>query len=679
VAVSLYRYSRWDGSQQLPPFDADDVLDALSEDVLADGDIRRALQRLMQRGMRGMRGGDVPGLRRIVDRLRQRRQEELERSNLDGVLDDLADRLDGIVEQERSGIEQRLQAAEQSSLDAPPGEAQDRARMAEQVLRRAAQQRRDRLDALGPGLAERLHGLRDYEFMDPAARDAFNALTDELRQQLMQTYFQGLKEGVAGLTPEDLDGVRQMVRDLNSLLEKHASGADTRADFEAFMAQHGQYFPPGIANVDELIDHLHRQASQMASLLNSMSPQMREELQQLMDDLLRDDRLRWDMARLAGNLQGLRPDQPFGEPYPFSGDEPMGLVDALSAIDRQQQFDAMEQELLGARDPDALDHLDADQLRQLAGEDAEEDLERLRELTRALEEAGYLERDGGRLELTPRAARRMGMRALTEIFSRLRRESLGGHPLPSAGGSGEPTDETKAYEHGDPFVLDLNRTLFNAMARSGPGTPLQLAPDDFEVRRSEEATVSSTVLLLDMSRSMLLRGCSTAAKRVAMALHTLIHTRYPRDRLYVVGFAYYARQIKPEAIATLSPYEFEYGTNLQHALMIARQLLGRRSGGNKEIVVITDGEPTAHIANGQVEFAYPPTIHTMQSTLREVGRATKEGIVINTFMLERSRYLSEFVDLMSRINRGRAFYVEPEHLGEYVLVDYVAKKRRRVA
>jgi uncharacterized protein with von Willebrand factor type A (vWA) domain len=677
--MGLYRYSRWDGSQQLPPFDADDVLDALADDVLAEGDVRRALQRLMQRGLRGTRGGDLPGLRRIVDRLRERRQNELQQSHLEGVLDELAERVQAIVDQERTGIDQRVADAERSALDAPPGEAQEQARMAEQVLQRAAQQRRDRLDALPPDLAGQLHALRDYEFMDSGARDAFNQLTDELRQQLLETYFQGLKEGVAGISPEDLDGVRDMVRDLNALLEKHASGADTRADFDAFMARHGQYFPPGISNVDQLIDHLHRQASQMASLLSSLSPQMRAELQQMMDDLLRDDRLRWDMARLAGTLQSLRPDQPFGEPYPFSGDEPMGLVDALAAIDRQQQYDALEQELLDARDPDALERLDADLLRQLAGEEAQDDLERLRELTRALEEAGYLERDGGRLELTPRAARKLGMRALSDIFSRLRRESLGGHPLPSAGGGGEPTDETKRFEHGDAFAVDLNRTLFNAMARGGPGTPVRLAPDDFEVRRTEETTVSSTVLLLDMSRSMLLRGCSTAAKRVAMALHTLIHTKYPRDRLYVVGFAYYARQIKPEAIATLSPYEFEYGTNLQHALMIARQLLGRRSGGNKEIVVITDGEPTAHIANGQVEFAYPPTIRTMQSTLREVGRATKEGIVINTFMLERSRYLSEFVDLMSRINRGRAFYVEPEHLGEYVLVDYVSRKRKRVA
>jgi uncharacterized protein with von Willebrand factor type A (vWA) domain len=677
--MSTIRYSRWDGSQQLPPFDADDVLEALSDDLLAEGDVRRALQRLMQRGMRGTRGGDVQGLRRIADRLREARQAELERAHLDGVLDGLAERLSAIVDQERAGIERRLRDAERAALDAAPGPQQDQARMAEQVLRRAAQQRRDRLDALPPDLAGRLHGLRDYEFMDPAARDAFNALTDELRQQLLQTYFQGLKEGVAGLTPDDLDGVREMVRDLNALLEKHASGADTRADFESFMARHGRYFPPGIGNVDELIDHLHRQASQMASLLAGMSPQMRDELGRLMDDLLRDDRLRWDMARLAGNLQALRPELPFGEPYPFSGDEPMGLVDALAAIDRQQQYDELAEQLLGVRDPASLERLDRELLRDLGGDEAADELDRLREISRALEEAGYLESDGGRLELTPRAARKLGMRALTDIFSRLRRESLGGHPLPTAGGGGEPTDETKAYEHGDPFALDLNRTLFNAMARGGPGTPVRLAPGDFEIRRSEETTVSSTVLLLDMSRSMLLRGCSTAAKRVAMALHTLIHTKYPRDRLYVVGFAYYARQIKPEAIATLSPYEFEYGTNLQHALMIARQLLGRRAGGNKEIVVITDGEPTAHIANGQVEFAYPPTIRTMQSTLREVGRATREGIVINTFMLERSRYLSDFVDLMSRINRGRAFYVEPERLGEYVLVDYVSKKTKRVA
>jgi uncharacterized protein with von Willebrand factor type A (vWA) domain len=677
--VTTIRYSRWDGSQQLPPFDADDVLDAISDDVLAEGDVRRALQRLMQRGLRGTRGGDIPGLRRIMERLRARRAEELSRSNLDSVVEDLNRRLDEILDQERSGIDRRTREAEQRALDAPPGPDQDAARTAEQVMRRTARQREYRLDSLPRSPAGRINGLREYEFMDDAARDAFNELTDELRQQMLQTTFQGLKEGVEKITPEDLAGVRDMVRDLNALLEKHATGADTTDDFNAFMAKHGRYFPPGIENTDALIEHLHRQASQMASLLNSLSPQMRDELRELMDDLLRDDRLRIDMARLAGNLQAARPDLPFGEPYPFEGDEPMGLADALAAIDRQQEYDAMEESLNAARDPDALERVDTDALRDLAGDDALDDLEQLRELTKALEEAGYLDREGGGLELTPRAARKLGMRALTDIFSRLRREGFGGHPLPVAGRGGEPTDETKRYEFGDPFAVDINRTLFNAMARGGPGTPVRIGPDDFEVSRTEETTTSSTVLLLDMSRSMLLRGCSSAAKKVAMALHTLIHTKYPRDRLYVVGFAYYARQLKPETIPTLSPYEFEYGTNLQHALIIARQLLGRSAGGNREIVVITDGEPTAHIENGQVEFAYPPTLRTVQSTLREVGRCTREGIVINTFMLERSRYLSEFVDLMSRINRGRAFYVEPEHLGEYVLVDYVSKKTKRVA
>jgi uncharacterized protein with von Willebrand factor type A (vWA) domain len=245
------------------------------------------------------------------------------------------------------------------------------------------------------------------------------------------------------------------------------------------MAKHGSYFPPGISDTDELIEHLHRQASQMASLMNSMSPQMRDELRELMEDLLRDDRLKIDMARLAGNLQAARPDLPFGEPYPFEGDEPMGLADALAAIDRQQQYDAMEESLGAARDPDALERVDADALRDLAGDDAIDDLEQLRELTRALEEAGYLDREGGHLELTPRAARKLGMRALTDIFSRLRREGFGGHALPRAGRGGEPTEETKPYEFGDPFAVDINRTLFNAMARGGVGTPVIIGPDDF--------------------------------------------------------------------------------------------------------------------------------------------------------------------------------------------------------
>jgi uncharacterized protein with von Willebrand factor type A (vWA) domain len=683
--MALYRYSRWDGTQNLPPFDADDVLEALGDDVLAEGDIRRALQRLMQRGMSGRRGGDVPGIRQIMERLRAQRQAELEQSNLGGVLDEIKERLDRIIGQEAEGIERRLHDAEQQALDAAPGEEQDQARMGEQVLRRTAQQRRDRLDALPKDVSGRMHGLRDYEFMDPDARDAFNALSDELRQQMLETYFQGLKEGVQDVTPEDLAGVREMVKDLNELLEKHASGADTPDDFIQFMAKHGQYFPPGIENVDQLIDHMHRQASQMASLLNSMSPQMRSELQQMMDDLLRDDRLRWDMARLAGNLQALRPDQSFGEPYPFSGDEPMGLPQAMAAIDRQQRFDDMEQALAGARDPDALDRIDSELLRDLAGDQAEEDLDQLRELTRALEEAGYLERDGDRLELTPRGNRRIGQKVLDELFSRLDRDAFGGHRVDRTGHGGEREETSKPFEFGDPFHLDLRATLSNALMREEnapggrpPGTAVKLRADDFEVYRTEHSTSASTVLLVDMSRSMLLRDCYLAAKKVAIALDTLIRTQYPRDSLAIVGFAYYARELRPEALAELSWHTYEYGTNLQHGLLLARRILARSRSANKEIVVITDGEPTAHFEDGQVEFSYPPTRRTIQETLREVVRCTKEGITINTFMLDRTPALTDFIGYVTELNRGRAFYAEPENLGEYVLVDFVKRRTQHL-
>ncbi|HET7677729.1 MAG TPA: VWA domain-containing protein, partial [Candidatus Limnocylindrales bacterium] len=212
--------------------------------------------------------------------------------------------------------------------------------------------------------------------------------------------------------------------------------------------------------------------------------------------------------------------------------------------------------------------------------------------------------------------------------------------------------------------------------RAGRG--LSLEPGDFAVQETEELTRASTVLLVDMSRSMLLRGCFLAAKKVAVALDTLIRTQFPRDELHVIGFAYYAREIRPGALATLSWHGYEYGTNLQHGLMQARRILARSHGGNREIIVITDGEPTAHFEDGQVEFSYPPTRRTIQETLREVGRCTREGITINTFMLERSRALAEFVGRMTQLNRGRAFYATPERLGEYVLVDYVGRKTRRV-
>jgi uncharacterized protein with von Willebrand factor type A (vWA) domain len=329
--------------------------------------------------------------------------------------------------------------------------------------------------------------------------------------------------------------------------------------------------------------------------------------------------------------------------------------------------------------------IDRAKVRELLGPDAVRDLDVLDEIARRLEEAGYLTNTGGRLELTPQGARRLGQKVLDDLFARLRRDAFGGHRIDRSGRGGEREETTKPYEFGDPFHLHLRGTIANALAReeNAPGrrasAGVRLAPVDFEVFATEELTSTATVLLVDMSRSMLLRGCFLAAKKVAIALHTLIRTRYPRDELAVVGFAYYAREIQPESLAGLSWHGYEYGTNLQHGLLLARRILARTHAANKEIVVITDGEPTAHFEAGQVEFNYPPTRRTIQETLREVVRCTKDGITINTFMLERSRSLAEFVGLVTRLNQGRAFYASPEHLGEYVLVDFVQRRTRRVS
>jgi uncharacterized protein with von Willebrand factor type A (vWA) domain len=339
-------------------------------------------------------------------------------------------------------------------------------------------------------------------------------------------------------------------------------------------------------------------------------------------------------------------------------------------------MDQMAAQMEAVHTPEDLDQIDPAELAELLDADSAADLHRLRELAHTLEEAGYIERNGRRLELTPRGARRLGQGVLDELFGRLRRDVFGGHANRWSGALGERDSGSRQYEFGRPFDLNLPRTLANALARPQPGPGIRLDPRDFEIHETEDATRAATVLLVDMSRSMLLRGCFLAAKKVAMALDMLIRTKYPHDELHVIGFAYYAREIPPTALATLSWHGYEYGTNLQHGLLLARQLLARSHAANKSIVVVTDGEPTAHFENGQVEFSYPPTRQTIRHTLQEVARCTRAGITINTFMLERSRPLAQFVDRLTRLNRGRAFYADPDDLGEYVLVDYVNRRQR---
>jgi uncharacterized protein with von Willebrand factor type A (vWA) domain len=695
------RYSRWDGTQQVPDLDADEILDELSNDVMAEGDLAEALRRLMERGWRSgdPTRPDLPGLQDLMDRLARRREELRERFDLGDVLGDIRRELEEIVAQERAGVERRLErsseapgdrsdAAATGAADPADPAAADPAAPAElpdpalqKMLRDVASKRLDQLDALPRDVGERIRDLREYDFLEPDARDRFNELVERLGKQVLDQFVGGMSDAIRSMTPEDLAANREMVRDLNELIRQRIGGRDP--DVREFLAKHGRFFP-GAQSFDDIIDQLAQRMAAMQSLMRSMSPEQRAELQSMVEALLRDDRLMVDLAELASNLDLLLPGG-LGDRVRFEGEESLSLDGALAQIARLQAMERLEDALTDVDGPGDLADIDRDQVRELMGDDAVRDLDVLDDLARRLEEAGYLTRDGDRLELTPRGSRKIGQKVLDDLFSRLQRDAFGGHRVDRGGRGGEREETTKPFEFGDPFHLDLRGTLTNAMAReeNAPGRRgargVRLTAADFEVYRTEQMTRTATVLLVDMSRSMLLRGCFLAAKKVAVALDTLIRTQYPRDHLSVIGFAYYAREIRPGALAELSWHGYEYGTNLQHGLLLARRILAREASANKEIVVITDGEPTAHFEGGQVEFSYPPTRRTITETLREVQRCTKEGITINTFMLERSRALAEFVAHMTKLNRGRAFYATPERLGEYVLVDFVGRRSKRVS
>jgi uncharacterized protein with von Willebrand factor type A (vWA) domain len=691
-----HRYSRWDDTQQLEDLSAEDLLDALSDDLIADGDLVSALRRMYRWGDEGKLDGQIPGLQQLLERLRQQRKQELDQHDLGGIIDEIRERLQEVVDTEQQGIQNRLDRARsvtndtespQPSTDASdqsprsPGEhvpqgsqnADAPSPALRKLLEQVAARKQQFLQELPTDPAGQLRELSEYEFMNPEAAAKFAELQEMLRQQAMQQQFQGLKDSIQGMTPQDLQPVKEMVRDLNQMLRERAQGIEP--DFQVFKEKHGHFFPPDINSLDELMEHLQKQRAQMQSLLNSLSPEQRQQLQQMMNELMGDDELRDEFGQMAGMLDQLMPGDQRGSGYNFSGSQPLGLQEAMQLMQRMQGLDSLEEQMEGARYGRGLEGVDADQVRQLLGPEAARQLEQLQNLTKVLEEAGLIERNGDRWELTPRAIRRIGQQALRDIFGKLSRDRFGGHKVDRYGVGGDRTDDSKPYAFGDPFLLDMKQNMMNAVGRNGAGTPLRLVPDDFEVYRTELSTQSSTVLMIDMSRSMMLRGLFFSAKKVAMALDSLIRGQFPRDNLYIIGFAYLAREMKPQDLPAITSSEYEYGTNLEHGLILARRLLSKHNG-NKQIIVVTDGEPTAHLEHGRVIFNYPPLRETYTATLAEVRRCTKERIIINTFMLDRSPYLSAFVEQMSTLNQGRAFYATPERLGHYVLVDYVTNKRK---
>ncbi|HEV8193591.1 MAG TPA: VWA domain-containing protein, partial [Ktedonobacterales bacterium] len=543
------------------------------------------------------------------------------------------------------------------------------------MMENIANRKLDYLEQLPRDPAGQIKSLSEYDFMDEQARQEFQELLAQMQQQIMQQYFQGMQQAIQNMTPEDLARMREMVRALNQMLRERAEGGEP--DFDSFMQQYGDFFP-GVNSLDDLVEQMQRQQAMMQAMMDSMSSQQREQLHDMIDQLIGDDRLRVDLAELALNLEALAPSDRRTK-FRLSGDEPLSMAEAMALMGTLQEMDDLEHQLHVARRSGEIDAIDPDKMRDLVGEEEAQALEQLQQMLRQLEEEGLIRRDGDRYELTARGIRRVGQKALEDIFTKLKRDAFGQHRMAERGIGGERDDATKPYNFGDPFHLNLEKTLRNSINRNGPGTPIRLDRDDFEVYRTEQTTQSATVLMLDMSWSMLQNDLWNPAKKVAIALESLIRGQFPRDQLYLVGFSNFAREYTAEELIEIGEWDHVQGTNMVHGLMVARQLLARSRGVNKQIIMITDGGPTVWQGRGGWQFDWPPPQEAILQTLREARRCARDNVTINVFMLWDDPYLKHFVNQMATVNRGRAFYSSPDDLGEYILIDYLNHKQKRVS
>ncbi len=644
-----FRYSRWDGTQDPfgPDVPAAEVLEELADEILMGGGADHALQRLLRRGMQGRFTG--------IDALRQRlqRQREREESLLDlaGPLEDIRQRLEEIVERERSELSFR---------------DDDDARAREAFL-----------DALPPDAPGAIGELREYRFVDPGAQHMFDELQEHIREQVMGSYFRQMADGMRSMTPEDIARFKDMLAELNGLIEMRERGDDTQPAFDDFMSRHGDLFPDRPATLDELLEQMARRMAAMSALMASLSPEQRAELAELAEQVMQDMDLAFEVDRLSANLQGAFPGMAWGEGQGEGfGDGPgMPMAAAVDAMERLHDYEELDRAMQGDYAGASLDDVDEEAVSRTLGDTAAQDLRRLKQIERMLEDAGLVQRRRGRLEVTPRGARKLGERALTQIFEELQRDREGTHDARDAGGLAEPTGATRPWSFGDHGQLAVQRTVFNAVTRSKPGEPVRLVPDDFEMVEAEQRTETATALLLDLSFSMPLRGHFIHAKKMALALHALIEGRYPHDTLYLVGFSDYARRLQPEDL-TAPGFERVYGTNMQHAFMLANRLLAQHPRATRQVIMVTDGEPTAHLEGEEAFFSWPPVPETIERTLAEAMRLAKAGVRLNIFMLEESPGLARFMERLARVTKGRVFLMDDDRVGEFVLRDYVARRSR---
>jgi uncharacterized protein with von Willebrand factor type A (vWA) domain len=644
------RYGTWRGGDDplAPPYDLTDAMDAIGDDVMAGSTPSEALQRLMRRGLSGRRGLDD-----MMRRVRERQRRSREAGQLDGTLQRVKELLDQAVEAER---------------DALFPDPSDDARLAESELA-----------SLPNDTARAVRELSDYNWRSPQARAAYDEIQELLRNEVLDSQFRGMKQALQNGNPEDMQRVTDMLNALNDMLDADARGEDVSEQFDQFMENYGDFFPDNPQNLEELVDSLARRAAAAQRLMNSLTPEQQEELMGLMQQAMQNAGLADAMGRLSDQLRSRRPELDWQGRQRMRGDTPLGLGDATTALEEAADLDELA-DMLGQDYPGAsLDDVDPELLERALGRNAVDDLNALRRIERELQDQGYMQRQGGDVTLTPRGMRRLGENALARIFARIHARGRGDHDTRDAGAAGDPTGATRSWQFGDEQPFDVVRTVRNAVLRNGPGSPVKIEVDDFEVVETERRSGAAVALLIDLSYSMALRGTWAAAKSTALALHTLVSTKYPQDAIQVIGFSRYARVLRPNDLPELS-WDMVQGTNLQHALMLAGRHLSKHPDAEPVVMVVTDGEPTAHLTpDGNAWFDWPTHPETTAATMAEVERITRRGATINVFMLDDEPGLVRFVEAMAARNGGRVFTSDGDRLGDYVVSDYLRARQGRRA
>lgn len=647
------RYGRYRGGPDplAPPPDLTEALDAIGRDVMEGYSPQDALREFLRRGGRGQRGLDD-----LSRRVNQRRRELLGKHSLGGTLDEVKSLLEQAVRLER---EQLLRDARMDPTD--------------------RQLREMQLGALPSSTAAAVSELADYDWASQQARQTYEQIKDKLGREVLDQRFAGMKQALEGATEEDRQAISQMLADLNELLAKHARGEDTPEDFEQFMEEHGEHFPEDPQDIDELIDAMAQRSAAAARMMNSMTPEQRQELMELSAQAFGSPQLMEQLSQLDANLQALRPGEDWSGSERFEGQEGLGLGDGTGVLQDIADLDALADQLSQSHQGAALDDIDLDALGRQLGQDAAVEARTLSELEKALRDSGLLHRGSdGALRLSPRAVRQLGRALLRDTA-----EQLSGRPgsrdTRRTGASGELTGSTRAWQFGDLESWDVTRTITNAIQRTvgeggDPSRGMRLRVEDVEVQETEDRTQAAVALLVDTSFSMAAEGRWLPMKQTALALHHLISTRFRGDSLELISFGRWARTLDENELTAMPPVH-EQGTNLHHGLLLAGRFFRRHPSMQPILLIVTDGEPTAHLLpSGDAHFDWPTSTPTLQATVSELDRVTRTGAHTTFFQLGDDPGLSRFLNAMARRADGRVVAVDPEELGSAVLDEYLSSK-----